>query len=53
MARMVKCNANGVVGDLSTFYKINNKWYQVNELYSSKSGNYRFEQTSVFWRINT
>lgn len=22
MARMVKCNANGILGDLSTFYKV-------------------------------
>lgn len=43
MARMVKCNATGIVGDSSTFYKINNKWYQVDEFYPSKSGNYRFK----------
>lgn len=43
MARMVKCNATCIVGDLSTFYKINNKWYQSEKIYPSKSGNYRFK----------
>ena len=33
MARMVKCNATGVVGDSSTFYKVNNKWYQSEDVY--------------------
>lgn len=33
MARMVKCNATGILGDSSTFYKINNKWYQSEEVY--------------------
>lgn len=33
MARMVKCNATGIVGDSSTFYKINNKWYQSEDVY--------------------
>lgn len=33
MARMVKCNATGIVGDSSTFYKVNNKWYQSEEVY--------------------
>ena len=33
MARMVRCNVTGVIGDSSTFYKVNNKWYQSKEVY--------------------
>lgn len=45
MARMVKCNATGVVGDSSTFYKVNNKWYQSEEVYLEFMGDkaYRIE----------
>lgn len=42
---MVKCNATGVVGDSSTFYKVNNKWYQSEEVYLEFIGDkaYRVE----------
>lgn len=42
---MVKCNATGVVGDSSTFYKVNNKWYQSEEIYLEFMGDkaYRVE----------
>lgn len=45
MAKMVKCNATGVVGDSSTFYKVNNKWYQSEEVYLEFMGDkaYRIE----------
>ena len=45
MARMVKCNATGVVGDSSTFYKVNNKWYQSEDVYLDFMGDkaYRVE----------
>lgn len=45
MARMVKCNATGVVGDSSTFYKVNNKWHQSEDVYLDFMGDkaYRVE----------
>ena len=35
---MVKCNATGVIGDSSTFYKVNNKWYQSEDVYLEYMG---------------
>lgn len=50
MARMVKCNATGVIGNSSDFYKVGNKWYQSEQHYREFMGD-KFYRKEIIRKI--
>ena len=47
MARMIKCCVTGDIGDSSSFYKVNNKWYKNEEIYREYTETKEFRQKII------
>ena len=52
MTRMVKCNASGIVGDLSAFYKVIIYGIKLMNYIRLKVGTTDLSKLAFFWRIS-